>query len=843
MILGGMIVGLKSAWVGIFVGGAMLAATACSVDEKEFSEPTAGSAGSTATGGDTNNAGTAGSSGSSSTAGGAGGADTEAPCEPGATESCYASADGVAYPGKPPAGQTTCRLGERKCEDDTTWGVCIGAVAPEAADTCEAGNDANCNGVPNEGCACADGDKRDCGSDVGNCKKGSQTCQGMVWGACTGEVVAAATDTCDADDDANCNGTVNDGCTCVNGTVKPCGTDTGPCEKGTVTCVNGVYPETCEGGIEPAAADTCEPGNDADCDGTANEGCTCTGTTQYDCGIDTGACSKGKQTCSGGTLGGCMGGVTPKTSDTCLAADDANDTNCNGIYRDGCTCVATDPANACGDSGCGTQTCNGATGKWNACVGDQKTLRCNPNAPDNKQICGANGAWVASACPTGSVCRNNGADCKLIDGQTCTASSDCAGGSCGSFYLDADKDGYRANGAVAKFCGSAKTGYVAVASSKGDDCDDANVDINPGATEICDGIDNDCDGKLDMADNAALKLSGNAKAFGTGVLPSITAAGSIYGIVYGAAKTYLTTLNQNNTIALAKTELAPTQLWHSAIAWNGSNFGIFYMDSSGEFYFRRATTAGAFTPASAVDLGHPGGSGTDANAFSMPNKSFYLMAWGGFHSGNWGYGYTVDTANAASAYLTEVSSGRHPSGAVSGTTLGVVYHEGDLTSAPSNPPQTVELSIRSGSNVETKHVQLRPTANGARKPVIAPRNGGGFAVMWSESLGISFQEFNTAGSSICGPTYIGFTDFEPDQMVQTKRGYLAVSGYNKVVKGQEVLNGCTYGQQFTDMGSGTATSEAHIAAGTNGFAVVWSDDQYDTTKNAYARTFGVNLCD
>jgi hypothetical protein len=842
MILGRMIVGLKSAWVGIFVTGAMVAATACSVDEKQFSEPTAGSAGSAAAGGNADTAGTTGSSSSSSTPGGAGGADTEAPCVPGTTESCYASADGVAYEGKPPEGQTTCRLGERKCQDDTTWGVCIGAIAPEATDTCDAGNDANCNGVPNEGCACADGDKRDCGSDVGNCKKGSQTCQGMVWGACAGEVVAAATDTCDADDDANCNGTVNDGCTCVNGTVKPCGTDTGPCEKGTVTCVNGVYPETCEGGVKPAAADTCEPGNDADCDGTANEGCACTGSTQYDCGVDTGACSKGKQTCSGGTLGSCMGGVTPKTNDTCLAADDANDTNCNGIYRDGCVCVATDPANPCGDSGCGSQTCNGSTGKWNACTGDQKTLRCNPNSPDNKQICGANGAWVASACPAGSVCRNNGADCKLIDGQSCAASGDCAGGSCGSFYLDADQDGYRANGTVAKFCGAAKTGYVAVASSKGDDCDDANVDINPGAAEICDGIDNDCDGKLDMADNAALVLSGNAKAFGTGVFPSVASAGAYYGVVYGSDKTYFAQLNQNNTIKLAKTEIASSALWSSAIGWDGTNFGVYYMDTTGELFFRRATPAAAFSPANAIDLGHPNGSGVDGNVALLQNKSFYFMAWGGYATGNWGYGYTVDTNNTPSAYITEVSAGRFPNAAVSGSNIGVVWHAGDLSSNAA-PPQTLEFSLRNSSDVETKHVQLRTSDFGSRKPIIAPRAGGGFGIIWSESTGISFQEFNASGVSQCGPVYKTFSGFEPDQMVQTKRGWLAVSGYNKVVKMQEILSGCTYGSTFTNIGSGTGTIQARIAAGTNGFAVVWSEDGYDTSKSVYARTFGANLCD
>jgi hypothetical protein len=97
-----------------------------------------------------------------------------------------------------------------------------------------------------------------------------------------------------------------------------------------------------------------------------------------------------------------------------------------------------------------------------------------------------------------------------------------------------------------------------------------------------------------------------------------------------------------------------------------------------------------------------------------------------------------------------------------------------------------------------------------------------------------------SGTAICtpGPAYEDFTDFEPDQMVATKRGYLGVTRYNGVVKAQEVLTGCAYGTSFPNIGTSSAgnNAHAHIAAGLNGFAMVWSDSMY-------TRTFGTNLCD
>jgi hypothetical protein len=62
-----------------------------------------------------------------------------------------------------------------------------------------------------------------------------------------------------------------------------------------------------------------------------------------------------------------------------------------------------------------------------------------------------------------------------------------------TYYSDLDNDTYGDFASAQSLCQNPGVGFV----TNGLDCDDNNASIHPGATEICDGIDNDCVGGID----------------------------------------------------------------------------------------------------------------------------------------------------------------------------------------------------------------------------------------------------------------------------------------------------------------------------------------------------------
>jgi hypothetical protein len=81
-----------------------------------------------------------------------------------------------------------------------------------------------------------------------------------------------------------------------------------------------------------------------------------------------------------------------------------------------------------------------------------------------------------------------------------------------TWYYDVDGDGYGDDSVSFVSC-SAPAGYVAM----GGDCDGTNAAVNPGATEVCDGVDNDCDGTTDVgaADQSVWSIDADGDGYGS----------------------------------------------------------------------------------------------------------------------------------------------------------------------------------------------------------------------------------------------------------------------------------------------------------------------------------------
>ncbi len=152
-----------------------------------------------------------------------------------------------------PCGQDVgaCRLGTQACQAGQ-WLACQGNRGP-AAEECN-GQDDDCDGEVDEDLS------RACGTDEGACRQGTQACRDGRWGQCEG-AVGPQQETCNnADDD--CNGQVDDI------PPVPCGSDVGLCQAGQQTCANGVM-SGCVGAVGPVA-EVCN-NEDDDCDGTEDE--------------------------------------------------------------------------------------------------------------------------------------------------------------------------------------------------------------------------------------------------------------------------------------------------------------------------------------------------------------------------------------------------------------------------------------------------------------------------------------------------------------------------------------------------------------------------------------------
>ena len=273
--------------------------------------------------------------------------------------------------------------------------------------------------------------------------------------------------------------------------------------------------EAGEGGCVPGSAELCN-GVDDNCDGNIDEGDP-EGGVACDTG-EPGACSDGIQHCTGGALV-CEGQTQPgDKAEICNGVDD----DCNGSVDDGnpgggAACqTGLDGICATGVEQCvqGVVSCipDHGPGEVNEicnhldddCDGfiDEGVPTQSYYTDDDGDQYGTTASVVDCAPPAGYVaasgdCNDNNPNIHPNAVEICNDSDDNCNGFTDegvqkpTFYKDNDGDQW--GGTTTVLACTAPAGYVADSG----DCNDFNNQIYPGAPEVCNDLDDDCNGPID----------------------------------------------------------------------------------------------------------------------------------------------------------------------------------------------------------------------------------------------------------------------------------------------------------------------------------------------------------
>ncbi len=253
--------------------------------------------------------------------------------------------------------------------------------------------------------------------------------------------------------------------------------------------------------IKPGATEICD-GIDNNCDGSTDEGVQTTyyrdmdgdgfgnpSNTTMDCSLPTGYVTNSTD---------CDDNDALEFPGQVWYADTDNDGYSNGSTQTQCLrpvgykvpAELTATAGDCNDSNnainpAATESCDGID---NNCDGstDEGVQTTYYRDMDGDGFGNPTNTTMACTLPTGYVTNNtdcNDASALEKPGQT--------------WYADADNDGYSTGIFLIQCLRPAGFKVATELIATIGDCNDGNAEINPTATEVCDGIDNNCDGQID----------------------------------------------------------------------------------------------------------------------------------------------------------------------------------------------------------------------------------------------------------------------------------------------------------------------------------------------------------
>ena len=368
-----------------------------------------------------------------------------------------------------------------------------------------------------------------------------------------------AKEICGNGKDDNCNGSENDanatGCAQFYSDTDGdgVGVGTGQCQCSATSEFSAKTNGDCNDGdaqSAPNQAEKCADGKDNDCNGQTDEencgGCT---TLYFDgdqdgFGVDkdTKCLSKPADKYTAVKAGDCDDGVAavhPGVAEACNGFDDncnaqtdeENASGCSQLYADldvdgygvgtaKCLCGPTASYSASQSGDCNdkdvavnpgaTEVCgNGKDDNCNGSENDENASSCIQFYTDidgdgygvgtAKCFCSPSGnfsAKQAGDCNDADTAQNPGLSEKCLDTKdnNCNGATDEAGcQGCSEYFKDADQDNYGVDND--KQClGASKYPYT---SYVGGDCNDGNPNVKPGALEVCNSLDDNCDGQTD----------------------------------------------------------------------------------------------------------------------------------------------------------------------------------------------------------------------------------------------------------------------------------------------------------------------------------------------------------
>ncbi len=446
----------------------------------------------------------------------AGGQTTETTCNDGKDNDC----DGKVDCSDPDCDAKSCAAFGKVCNGAQQLCLCGGGGAPEAVETtCNDGKDNDCDGTVD----CAD---TSCVGPIAQvCGTFGKTCQALNVCGC-----GATVEDCKTPGDDNCNGLTN----CEEIACRPSGSGLGAaCDLSGHTCSqilagasscsvcsgNGGLVEAAEGSTGGASM-TCGDGKDNDCDGTMllpSTDCQDPDCNAKPCNLFGSVCSASSKECLCPTNLKVETGLCGDGKDNdCDGKVDCADLDCQPLGNvvagacgaNGFACTASGSCACSGNGGfaepAGEVSCN--DGKDNDCDGlsDCADPDCRPVGNNPGKVCDVKGNTCSN--PSGgvsscNVCSGNGGQpqtaefsCGDNKDNDCDGKVDCQDPGCGG--LACSSDGRR--------CVVATGLCVCPGPEAG------------GETSCGDGLDNDCDGKVDCADPDCQPINGNlAKACST----------------------------------------------------------------------------------------------------------------------------------------------------------------------------------------------------------------------------------------------------------------------------------------------------------------------------------------